>query len=95
LSLTLVQRKNYSTPLRHIPAILRDQPMLDNNLKTLSARIDSLTELSMRLMAENKKLRAQESALLTERDELQRKNELAKARVEAIILRLKALEAQE
>lgn len=69
--------------------------MLDNNLKTLSARIDSLTELSMRLMAENKRLRTQESALLTERDELQRKNELAKARVEAIILRLKALEAQE
>jgi cell division protein ZapB len=69
--------------------------MLDNELKTLSARIDSLTELSARLMAENKKLRAHESALLAERDELQRKNELAKARVEAIILRLKALEAQE
>jgi cell division protein ZapB len=69
--------------------------MLDNELRILSARIDSLTELSARLMAENKKLRSQESALLAERDELQRKNELAKARVEAIILRLKALEAQE
>ena len=55
--------------------------MLDNELKILSARIDSLAELSSRLLAE--------------RDELQRKNELAKARVEAIILRLKALEAQE
>ncbi|MDQ8038469.1 MAG: TIGR02449 family protein [Pedobacter sp.] len=69
--------------------------MLDNDIKLLSERIDSLTELSSRLMAENKKLRTQESALLAERDELQRKNELAKARVEAIILRLKALEAQE
>lgn len=69
--------------------------MLDNNLKTLSTRIDSLTELLSRLMTENKKLRNQELALLAERDELQRKNELAKARVEAIILRLKALEAQE
>lgn len=69
--------------------------MLENEIKILSARIESLTELSTRLMAENKKLRAQESALLAERDELQRKNELAKARVEAIILRLKALEAQE
>jgi cell division protein ZapB len=69
--------------------------MLENDIKTLSSRIDSLTELSARLVAENKKLRAQESALLAERDELQRKNELAKARVEAIILRLKALEAQE
>ena len=69
--------------------------MLDNELKTLSARIDSLTDLSSRLLAENRRLKAQESALLAERDELQRKNELAKARVEAIILRLKALEAQE
>lgn len=69
--------------------------MLDNELRILSDRIDSLTELSSRLVAENQKLRAQESALLAERDELQRKNELAKARVEAIILRLKALEAQE
>ncbi|MES2919636.1 MAG: TIGR02449 family protein [Pseudomonadota bacterium] len=69
--------------------------MLDNELKILSARIDSLAELSSRLLAENRKLRAQESSLLAERDELQRKNELAKARVEAIILRLKALEAQE
>jgi cell division protein ZapB len=69
--------------------------MLDNELKILSERIDSLTELSTRLLAENKKLRAQESALLAERDDLQKKNELAKARVEAIILRLKALEAQE
>ncbi|MGH8492918.1 MAG: TIGR02449 family protein [Moraxellaceae bacterium] len=69
--------------------------MLDNDIKLLSERIDSLTELSSRLMVENKKLRTQESALLAERDELQRKNELAKARVEAIILRLKALEAQE
>lgn len=93
--MTLVPRKNYSTPLRHIPAIFRDLPMLDNNLKTLSTRIDSLTELLSRLMTENKKLRNQELALLAERDELQRKNELAKARVEAIILRLKALEAQE
>lgn len=69
--------------------------MLDNELKILSARIDSLAELSTRLLAENRKLRAQETSLLAERDELQRKNELAKARVEAIILRLKALEAQE
>lgn len=69
--------------------------MLDNELKILSARIDSLAELSSRLLAENRKLRAQETSLLAERDELQRKNELAKARVEAIILRLKALEAQE
>lgn len=69
--------------------------MLEQEIKTLNARIDSLVELTLRLTAENKKLRSAETALLTERDDLQRKNELAKARVEAIILRLKALEAQE
>ncbi|HEX5842492.1 MAG TPA: TIGR02449 family protein [Pseudomonas sp.] len=69
--------------------------MLDTEIKTLNARIDSLVELTQRLIAENKKLRATESSLLAERDDLQRKNELAKARVEAIILRLKALEAQD
>lgn len=69
--------------------------MSDIDMKTLNARIDSMIDLLGRLTAENKKLRAQESALLTERDELQKKNELAKARVEAIILKLKALEAQD
>ena len=69
--------------------------MSSPDIKTLSARIDSLVELADRLMADNRKLREREQALLGERDDLQKKNELAKARVEAIILRLKALDAQE
>ncbi len=69
--------------------------MLESEIKTLNQRLDSLIELSNRLLAENKRLRARESTLLSERDDLQRKNELAKARVEAIILRLKALESQD
>jgi cell division protein ZapB len=69
--------------------------MLNQEIKTLNARIDSLVDLTQRLKEENRKLRGNEASLLSERDDLQRKNELAKARVEAIILRLKALEAQE
>jgi cell division protein ZapB len=69
--------------------------MSSPDIKTLSTRIDSLVELADRLMADNRKLRDREQALLGERDDLQKKNELAKARVEAIILRLKALEAQD
>ncbi len=69
--------------------------MSSPDIKTLSARIDSLVDLADRLMADNRKLREREQALLGERDDLQKKNELAKARVEAIILRLKALEAQD
>jgi cell division protein ZapB len=68
--------------------------MSSPDIQTLSTRIDSLVALAERLMADNRSLRARESALLGERDDLQKKNELAKARVEAIILRLKALEAQ-
>ena len=54
--------------------------MSSPDIKTLSARIDSLVELADRLMAENRKLREREQALLGERDDLQKKNELAKAR---------------
>jgi len=69
--------------------------MPNQDLKTLHTRIDSLIEAVEQLVSENTRLRHHEAALLAERDDLQRKNELAKARVEAIILRLKALEAQE
>lgn len=69
--------------------------MSSPDIKTLSTRIDSLVDLADRLAANNRKLLAREQALLAERDDLQKKNELAKARVEAIILRLKALEAQD
>lgn len=69
--------------------------MPNQELQTLYARIESLIELAEQLASENGHLRQHEAVLLAERDELQRKNELAKARVEAIILRLKALEAQE
>ena len=69
--------------------------MSSPDIKTLSDRIDSLVGLAERLMADNRKLREREQALLGERDDLQKKNELAKARVEAIILRLKAHEAQD
>ena len=69
--------------------------MSSPDIKILSTRIDSLVELADRLAANNRKLLAREQALLAERDDLQKKNELAKARVEAIILRLKALEAQD
>lgn len=65
-----------------------------DSLAALAERIDKLLAHCEQLHAENARLRQQESALLHERDELQRSNDLAKARVEAIILRLKALEAQ-
>lgn len=68
--------------------------MREQDFQALSRRVDALLSRLDELSAENRVLRAAHAGLLAERDELQRKNELARARVEAIILRLKALEAQ-
>ena len=68
--------------------------MLEQDIKALESRIDRLIQAAAQLSAENRRLRQQESSLKNERDDLRRKNELAKARVEAIILRLRALEQQ-
>ncbi|HMU87926.1 MAG TPA: hypothetical protein PLF28_07880 [Agitococcus sp.] len=100
--------------------------MLEQDLRALNSRIDSLINKVQTLNAENNslkqalgefqsvktkieslttendKLRQQENVwlterqkLLAEREELSRKNDHARARVEAIILRLKALETPE
>lgn len=67
----------------------------NQNLKNAGGEAVSLRAKIEALTAENNALRAKESALLAERDDLSRKNDLARARVEAIILRLKALETPE
>ncbi len=67
----------------------------NQNLKNTGGEAVSLRAKIEALTAENNALRAKETALLAERDDLSRKNDLARARVEAIILRLKALETPE
>jgi len=67
----------------------------NHNLKNSGSEASSLRAKIETLTAENNALRAKETALLAERDDLSRKNDLARARVEAIILRLKALETPE
>jgi cell division protein ZapB len=61
----------------------------------LRAKVEALNTEISGLRSENSSLRAREAARSGERDELSRKNDLARARVEAIILRLKALETPE
>lgn len=68
--------------------------MLEQDFHAISRQVDALLKQLRALHAENQRLKQQQSNLFAERDELQRKNELARARVEAIILRLRALEAQ-
>lgn len=68
--------------------------MLEQDYQALNRQVDALLAHLRALHAENLRLKKQQAGLLAERDDLQRKNELARARVEAIILRLRALEAQ-
>jgi cell division protein ZapB len=58
----------------------------------LSGRLDKLASVCQRLREENRVLRASQDAWTTERATLLAKNEQARARVEAMIARLKQLE---
>ena len=84
---------------RHVPILaarqLHGEPdMLEQDFHAISRQVDALLKQLRELHSENQLLKQQQTSLFAERDELQRKNELARARVEAIILRLRALEAQ-
>ena len=70
-----------------------------NNTKTELEKLDNqvtdLLKLAQQLKQENTSLRHQQVSLHQERAQLVEKNEIAKSRVEAIISRLKSLEATE
>jgi cell division protein ZapB len=62
------------------------------NLAALEARVDELIRVMEQLSAENEALRAQQAALTMERATLIEKTELARSRIEAMIMRLKSME---
>lgn len=64
-----------------------------DDLATLAARIDALSALVQRLIEENLRLRQSQDQLAGERAQLLSKNEQARSRVEAMIQRLKSMEA--
>lgn len=64
-----------------------------DDLATLAARIDALAALVRRLSDENLRLQHAHDALAGERAQLLAKNEQARSRVEAMIERLRSLEA--
>jgi cell division protein ZapB len=66
---------------------------VDNDeLRNLEGRIDQLIEVCQRLQQENRSLRVQQQDLNTQHTRLMEKTRLARARIEAMIGRLKALE---
>jgi cell division protein ZapB len=65
---------------------------VDAELKRLERRIDALVAPVGQLKEENRALRQRQELLMTERAGLLQKNEQVRARVEAMIGRLKAME---
>jgi len=69
-----------------------NKPAVDTELKRLEKRIDDLVAAVKELKDENRALRQRQDALTAERATLLQKNEQVRARVEAMIGRLKAME---
>ena len=74
-------------------------PMADNTnstfeheLKRLEKRVDALVRVCDQLQDENRSLKQRQDVLTSERANLLQKNEQVRARVEAMIGRLKAME---
>jgi cell division protein ZapB len=66
--------------------------MEDTELHALAVRLELLIQRVEQLKTQNRMLRANERSWREERAHLIEKNELARQKVEAMILRLKALE---
>lgn len=64
----------------------------DQTLLAIGERVDRLLELCRALQNENRSLRHSQEQLASERAQLLARNEQARSRVEAMILRLKSLE---
>lgn len=70
-----------------------DINITEDDLQRLEARVDELIQANIRLRNENSSLLTSQEGLVAERAELIEKTELAKNRVEAMITRLKSMEA--
>lgn len=66
----------------------------EQDLKSLEFRVDELIQLCHELKNENQALREQQGSLMSERASLMQKNEIARTRIEAMIMRLKSMEQE-
>jgi len=66
---------------------------IESELRRLEQRIDELLTVVLQLQEENRALRNRQDNLSTERATLLQKNEQVRARVEAIIGRLRTMES--
>lgn len=64
----------------------------EDELKRLEKRLDELVQICKKLQTENQSLKQRQDSIAEERANLIQKNEQVRARVEAMIGRLKAME---
>ena len=77
----------------YIAAMAKDiNTTFEHELKRLEKRVDALVRVCDQLQDENKSLKQRQDVLTSERANLLQKNEQVRARVEAMIGRLKAME---
>lgn len=83
-----------SAPVRlYIAQMASDtQDFFEHELRRLEQRIDALVKVCDQLQDENRSLKQRQDSLTAERATLLQKNEQVRARVEAMIGRLKAME---
>lgn len=67
----------------------------ENDLNKLETQVDQLIKVCDDLKGENALLRERQSSLVTERASLIEKTEQARSKVESMITRLKAMEADQ
>ena len=64
----------------------------ESDLRRLEDRLDDLVKICNQLQSENKSLKEKQETLSKERASMVQKNEEVRARVEAMIVRLKSME---
>lgn len=79
-------------PVRSKARAMKNASPSEQELTRLEYWVDELLKTCERLSKENRLLRAQQGELLADRERLTDKNERARDRIEAMIMRLKALE---
>ncbi len=87
-------RSGQSTPFEHLFGPPGSPAMSNEKLRQLEEKVEALVRASRRVRERYQASLTRESSLREERAELLRKNDLARAKVEAIITRLKELEQE-
>ena len=90
--LASVDRVKASAAHRCIVRTMPENEPMQTTIAEIAGRVDQLVELCRRLSEENRSLRHSQEQLASERAGLLARNEQARARVEAMIGRLKSLE---